>query len=78
MGGLPQQGASQQGLSQQMPVHEVPEPEDEDEELKLAMAVSIQHDVMCQQLLWPPMHRVRLVWHVAAGTMGGQRALMQS
>ena len=54
MGGLPQQAISQQGLSQQMPVHQVPEPEDEDEELKLAMAVSIQLDVMCQLLLWPP------------------------
>ena len=59
MGGLPQQGVPQQGLSQQMPVHQVPGPEDEDEELKLAMAVSSQHNVMCQQLLWPPMHGVR-------------------
>ena len=59
MGALPQQGVSQQELAQQMPVHPVPKPEDEDEELKLAMAVSTQHNVMCQQLLWLPMQRVR-------------------
>ena len=34
-----------------MPVHQAPQPEDEDEELKQAMAVSIEHDVMCQELL---------------------------